>query len=56
MISFVWSWFSFFAGVLATITAAFWLVVGIAFSQYRKQKGKADALTDALKSWKTTKE
>lgn len=51
MITITWSWFSFFAGILAVLTVGFWGIVGMAFNQYRKSRKKSDALTDALKSW-----
>jgi hypothetical protein len=53
MITITWSWFSFFAGILAVLTVGFWGVVALAFNQYRKSRKKSDALTDALKSWKS---
>lgn len=51
MITITWSWFSFFAGILAVLTVGFWGIVALAFNQYRKSRKKSDALTDALKSW-----
>ena len=56
MITITWSWFSFFVGIFAVLTLGFWGLVTLAVIQYRKQKGKADALTDALRNWKTPKE
>ena len=36
-----WSWWAFIAGVLATVTVEFWLVIFIAFKQWKKQQKKA---------------
>lgn len=55
MISFTWSWFSFFVGIFATLNVAFWGVIILATIQYRKKKEKADAITKSLKDWATSK-
>jgi hypothetical protein len=38
-ISFVLDWASFFVGVAATVVVSFIALVGIAYGQYRKQRG-----------------
>ena len=52
-IVFVWSWLSFFAGIFATLSFAFWAVVFVAVRQYNKQKKKADSVTEFFKDWGT---
>jgi len=36
-----WSWWAFFAGVLATLTVEFWVIIAIAWKQWKKQQAKA---------------
>jgi hypothetical protein len=54
-----WSWFSFLIGVAATVTASFWLLLGVAFSQWKKQRKAAAASVDAfdtmMKDWNSKK-
>lgn len=50
-IIFVWSWLSFFAGIFATLSFAFWAVVYIAARQYKKQKKNADSVTELFRDW-----
>ena len=55
-IVFTWSWLAFFAGVLATLTVAFWLLVVIAYKQYRKGKKAKSNIDEMLVQWgKTSK-
>lgn len=44
----VWDWVSFFAGILATITVSFWLIVALAFKQWKKQKEAAAKGMDSV--------
>lgn len=54
-----WSWISFFVGVAATVTASFWLVLFVAFRQWKKQRKVAAASTDAfdemMRDWNSKK-
>ena len=49
-ITLVWSWWSFFAGVAATIVAGFWLLVGLAFRQWNKNRKKNKETDDLYAS------
>ena len=51
-ITFVWSWLAFFAGVGATIVAGFWLILGIAFKQWRKRQKETLNIDKMFQSWK----
>lgn len=51
MITITWDWFSFFAGIFATLTVGFWGLVFIAFKQWKRQKRET---TDLFKSWKSS--
>lgn len=51
MITITWSWFSFFVGIFVVLTLEFWGLMTLAVIQYRKNKSKSDALTDALRGW-----
>jgi hypothetical protein len=51
VITITWDWFSFFTGVFATITVAFWMLVFLAFKQWKKQKRET---VDLFKSWKSS--
>jgi hypothetical protein len=46
MIEITWSWWSFFAGGLATVTLGFWLLVSVALKQWSK-KNSAKKNSDA---------
>jgi len=50
-IVFTWSWLAFFAGVVATLTVLFWLVVGLAWKQYNKGKKAKNNIEDLFKGW-----
>jgi hypothetical protein len=41
-----WSWWAFVAGVLATLTVEFWVVIAIAWKQWKKQQKKATSFAD----------
>lgn len=42
-IVFTWSWLAFIAGILATLTVQFWLVIFFAYKQWKKgQKAKSN--------------
>jgi uncharacterized protein YggT (Ycf19 family) len=45
-----WSWWAFVAGILATITFQFWLVLFIAFRQWKKQRA-ADPFQNLVNNW-----
>jgi hypothetical protein len=56
MITFEWSWFAFIMGVLAAISVGFWLLVIVAFKQWKKTKvqsseSSAEALEKMMGNW-----
>lgn len=51
MIVINWDWFSFFAGIFASITIAFWLLVVIAFRQWKKGKQAAKDSDAIFAKW-----
>jgi len=51
MITFEWSWFSFFMGAAALFTLMFWVTVAVAVRQGLKQRSKASAFEELVKDW-----
>jgi len=56
MITFEWSWFAFIVGILAAISVGFWLLVIVAFKQWKKTKTKEsqsseEALAKMMGNW-----
>lgn len=47
-ITFVWSWLSFFAGVVVTLVGAVVLLFAVAFGQWKKQRKAAAAQADSV--------
>lgn len=50
-LTFIWSWLSFFAGVVATLLVSFVLMVFAAFKQWKKQKQKNEEYSKAFSAW-----
>lgn len=55
-IAFTWSWLAFVAGIVATLTVQFWLVVFIAFRQWRKGKKAKSSVEQMFTQWNNTKQ
>lgn len=57
MVTFEWSWFSFFMGAAALFTLIFWVMVVVAVRQGLKQRKNASAFEDLVNTWgnKSTK-
>lgn len=51
MVTFEWSWFSFFMGALALFTLMFWVVVIGVVRQSLKQRKDASAWEDLVTDW-----
>lgn len=51
MVTFEWSWFSFIVGVVSAIMVLFWVVVGIAVKQYRKQAKQTKSFESLVETW-----
>jgi hypothetical protein len=55
MITIVWDWVSFFVGFFAAISAAFWILVWIAFRQWRASKkiqaAREASFEDIMSNW-----
>lgn len=51
MVTFEWSWFSFFMGALALFTLIFWVMVIGIIRQQLKQKRDATAFENLVKDW-----
>ena len=51
MITITWDWFSFIAGIVATITVGFWGVVVLAFKQWKKNKKREADVAELFKDW-----
>jgi len=50
-----WDWVSFVVGIFAVLTVQFWLVIFVAFKQWRKAKKSQSDIEKALNSWVTGK-
>lgn len=53
-LTFTWSWLAFVAGILATLTVQFWLVIFIAFKQWKKQRAATknmDSIDKLFATW-----
>jgi hypothetical protein len=50
-IIFTWSWLAFFAGVLATLTVQFWLLVFVAFRQWKKGQQAKSSVEQMFEQW-----
>lgn len=51
-ITFVWSWFSFIVGVISALVGSFFLILGVAYRQWKKQ----NKATSEIEKWLNSKE
>ncbi len=47
-IVFVWSWFSFIIGVVSAVFGSFFLILAVAYKQWKKQKEAAKVQSDSF--------
>ena len=50
-IVFTWSWLAFVAGIFTTLTVQFWLLVFVAYKQWRKGRKAKNNIDDMFKQW-----
>lgn len=55
-VSFVWSWLSFFAGAASVVGLGFWLIIGLAYRQYKKRKKSTTNIEQLFSGWNSPKE
>lgn len=51
MIVINWDWFSFFAGIFASVTIAFWAVLYLGFRQWKRGRDAAKDSDAVLAKW-----
>lgn len=56
MITLTWSWFAFSIGVVATLTVQFWLVVFVAYKQWRKGQKAKSSVEQMFEQWGNAKQ